>query len=97
MKYRKKPVIIDAFQYDGDLIDKNGNYYVPDWAVEANENGILYFDSFNGSAPFELFIKTLEGPLHVSVNSYVIRGVHGELYACDPDIFKETYEEVKQC
>ncbi|CAM4225883.1 hypothetical protein HMPREF1097_04277 [Enterocloster bolteae 90B8] len=30
-KYRKKPVVIDAFQYDGDLIESDGKYYVPDW------------------------------------------------------------------
>lgn len=37
MKYRKKPVVIEAFQYDGDLKDKNDNWYVPKWASEAFE------------------------------------------------------------
>lgn len=32
MKYKKKPVVIEAFQYDGDLIGSNGQYYVPEWA-----------------------------------------------------------------
>lgn len=36
-KYRKKPVVIEAFQYDGDLKDCDGNWYVPNWAVEAYE------------------------------------------------------------
>ena len=40
MKYRKKPVVIEAFQYDGDLKDKNGNWYVPKWASEAFEKGV---------------------------------------------------------
>ena len=32
MKYRKKPVVIEAFQYDGDLIGSDGKFYVPIWA-----------------------------------------------------------------
>lgn len=43
MKYRKKPVVIEAFKYDGDLMDKYGNYYVPQWAVEAYKNGTLFY------------------------------------------------------
>ena len=35
-KYRKKPVDIEAFQYDGDFMNKNGIYYIPEWAVNAN-------------------------------------------------------------
>lgn len=61
MKYRKLPVEIEAFQYDGDLMGSNGCYYVPDWAVKAYEDGILYYDVFEGSPPCELFIKTLVG------------------------------------
>jgi hypothetical protein len=38
-KYRKKPVVIEAFQYDGDLMDRFGKYYVPDWAFDAIQNG----------------------------------------------------------
>lgn len=33
-KYRKKPMVIEVFQYDGDLKDCDGNWYVPNWAVE---------------------------------------------------------------
>ena len=40
MKYRKKPVVIEAFKYDGDLKGADGKYYVPDWAIIAFENGI---------------------------------------------------------
>ena len=44
-KYRKKPVVIEAFQYDGDLKDCDGNWYVPNWAVEAYEKGIMHYAS----------------------------------------------------
>lgn len=42
----------------------------------------------------ELFIRTLEGTMHVPVGSYVIQGVRGEIYCCKEDIFLETYEPV---
>lgn len=94
-KYRKKPVVIEAFQYDGDLKDRNGNWYVPDWAVEAYEKGVMYYGPLNRDIPpCELFIRTLEGIHHVSVGDYVIQGVNGELYPCKPDIFEKTYESI---
>lgn len=46
-KYRRKPKEIEAFQYDGDFMNSSGEYYVPEWAVEALENGILYYGSQN--------------------------------------------------
>ncbi len=93
MKYRKKPIVIEAFKYDGDLMDKDGNYYVPQWAVEAFEKKFLFY-GIDGDRD-ELHIMTLEGIHHVSVGDYVIRGVAGELYPCKPDIFELTYEEVE--
>ena len=97
MKYRKKPVVIDAFQYEGDLKGSDGNYYVPDWAVVAFEDGVMYYDNFvPGEPPCELFINTLEGIHHVSINDYVIRGVKSELYPCKPDVFEQTYEKVEE-
>lgn len=86
MKYKKKPVVVEAFQYDGDLKGADGKYYVPDWAAEAYEKGIMYYDLT------ELFINTLEGTHHVSVGDYIIQGVKGELYPCKPDIFVKTYD-----
>jgi len=40
------------------------------------------------------YVRTLEGPLHVSENDWIIKGVKGEFYPCKPDIFASTYEEV---
>lgn len=96
MKYRKKPVVIEAFQYDGDLKGSNGQYYIPEWAVKAFEKGVMFYKSPLSPlhSPYELFIKTLEGEMHVSVGDYVIQGVNGELYPCKPEIFKQTYEGV---
>lgn len=92
MKYRKRPVTIEAFQWDGDLKDSNGNYYVPDWAVEAFESGTMYYKSILANMPPELIIHTLEGDHITNIGDYIIRGIQGELYPCKPDIFAETYE-----
>ncbi len=93
-KYRKKPVVIEAFQYDGDLIGSDGNYYIPEWAVDAFKEGVMFYE--DTGEPMQLFIKTLEGKMLVSVNDFVIQGVNGELYPCKPDIFGKTYEVVSE-
>ena len=69
MKFTKKPITIEAFQFDGDFMNSNGDYYVPEWAVDAYKQGILYFEG-----P-DLFIRTLEGIHAVSYDDYVIKGV----------------------
>ena len=88
MKYRKKPIIIEAFQYDGDLMNEHGEYYVPQWAINAFKEGTLFYN------PYELYIKTLEGDMLCGVGDYIIQGVNGELYPCKEDIFNKTYERV---
>lgn len=96
MKYRKKPVVIEAFQYDGDLIFQDGIPYVPEWAMEAYNDGTMYFAALSvGEPPCELFIQTLEGSMHASVGDYIIKGVSGEIYPCKPDIFEKTYDKVE--
>ena len=88
-KYRKLPVEIEAFKYDGDLINSTGEYHAPDWARKAHEGGIIFFKDAG-----DMFIKTLEGEHLASVGDYIIRGIKDELYPCKPDIFEATYEEV---
>ena len=87
MKYRKKPVVIEAFKYDGDMICNDGTPYAPEWAMTALEQGTLFYRDAG-----ELYINTLEGEHHVSIGDYIIQGVMGELYPCKPDIFELTYE-----
>ena len=93
MKAIKKPVVIDCFKYDGDLIGSEGFIYAPAWFAKAFYKGIAYYKETEKS-PSELFVKTLEGDHHISVGDYVIRGVKGEIYACKPDIFEMTYDVV---
>ena len=85
MKYIKRPVVIEAFQYDGNLITEN----IPDWANKAYEDGILYY----AEDSTELYIKTLEGDMYCPIGNFIIQGVNGELYSCSPDVFAKTYKE----
>lgn len=91
MRAKKRPVIIECFKWDGDFKFQDGIYYIPTWAVIAQKEGILFFKDQG-----ELFIKTLEGDMHVTVGDYVIQGVNGEIYPCKPDIFHKTYEIVDE-
>lgn len=86
MKYRKKPVEIEAFKFGCDEY--------PDWFNEAVANDIVEYESiatYFGTI-FTLTIKTLEGNMTAHYGDYVIKGIHGELYPCKPKIFEETYE-----
>ena len=91
-KYVKKPIIIEAFKYEGDL-SANGENCIPSWAIEAYENGTLYYKETYDS-PSELFVKTLEGDMLCEVGCYIIQGVEGEIYPCRSDIFDKTYVKV---
>lgn len=88
-KYRKKPVIIDAIQWDGEpnlWQNKDRNKLL----IECYEEGSMVIPT-DGT----LIIKTLEGSHIASVSDYIIKGVKGEFYPCKPDIFEMTYEPVE--
>lgn len=79
-KYRKKPVVIEAVQYDdfhtGELNDFCGSNI---------------FEPVGGSP----FIRTLEGDMTISKGDWVIKGVKGEFYPIKSEIFFKTYEKVE--
>ena len=86
MKYRKKPVVIEAWLWDETrtTFDKigcknmysSGHYDAPD---------LMY----------SIGIETLEGTMRVNKGDYIIKGVKGEFYPCKPDIFLMTYDKIK--
>jgi len=87
MKYRKKPVEVEAEQYH------YGKLPYPEGVV---------FRCYQSGCPLDdgkLFIShihTAEGPLHVSNADWIITGVKGERYPCKPDIFEATYEALEE-
>lgn len=78
MKFRKKPVVIDAIEWDGNV--RAVLEFVDDTGI-----------GFDGD---QVMIVTLEGTMTASLGDWIIRGVQGELYPCKPDIFARTYEPV---
>lgn len=96
-KYRRKSKEIEAFQYDGDFMDSNGECYVPEWAVEALKNGILYYDSQNeNEPPSTLFLSHPHGfVLNIKVGYYIIRQPDGVISACTESYLNEQYEIIE--
>jgi hypothetical protein len=79
LKYRKKPVVVEAMFFSG----------TEDSSVIA-----AWCGGSNVKSPCEVQIKTLEGEMTALLGDYIIKGIKGEFYPCKPDIFKETYELV---
>ena len=93
MKYRKKPVVIEAIQLKVDNFDAVCDFmgqtpvpkHNPDFGID--EHG-------NTNEPYlGVYIETLEGKMLASYGDYIIKGVNGEFYPCKPDIFEKTYDK----
>ena len=84
MRYRKKPVVIDAEQWFAN------SRKVIDGVCTKADTGIMLFIGGSGQP----HIHTLEGIYEVSEGDWIITGVKGEKYPCKPDIFEQTYEPV---
>ena len=92
MRYRKKPVVIEALQWTGEnlheVISFTGkhprfNEWFEDWKDYANRV----------KADGDVFkILTLEGTMSANPGDWIIKGIKGEFYPCKPDIFAATYE-----
>jgi hypothetical protein len=84
--FRKKPVVIQAFQLGDDI---------PDWFMDkVTTNDVVLHLERGIPTSGHAEIKTLEGVMRADVGDFVIQGVKGEIYPCKPDIFQATYEEV---
>ncbi len=89
MKYRKKPVTVEAVVWTGKNLEE----------LKQFAGGFLEYEVLDDmcedvKSPItaKLKIKTLEGVHHASIGDYIIKGVNGEFYPCKPDIFRKTYE-----
>ncbi len=81
MKFKKKPIIIDAIQWKGNNVNE----------VAMLGGATEYEECFTEDY---LIIHTLEGEMKANKGDWVIKGVNGELYPCKDDIFQKTYEKV---
>lgn len=83
-KFRKKPIVIEAVQWDGSAHTANtfvGESFGEDWWYESKESS-------------RIVIPTLEGSHIGDIGDWIIKGIKGEFYPCKPDIFEATYEAV---
>lgn len=93
MKYKKKPVIIEAMQWNGNT----NRQEVFDFVGHELPTELFSDSAYEaGIAPplFCLTIETMEGAMKANPNDWIIKGVNGEFYPCKPDIFEKTYEPV---
>ena len=96
MKYRKKPIVIEAMQWTGknhrpmfDFLKGTKDEYMS----PSGKNFRIDHSRIEGG----LIIKTLEGEFGASIGDFIIKGVNGEYYPCKPDIFEKTYETLDFC
>lgn len=95
-KYRKKPVVVEAMQWDGsnysthEIITFMGQKINNDFITQEK-----FYDYCNIAMRDGIKIETLEGTMTASVGDFIIKGVSGEFYPCKPDIFEKTYEKVE--
>lgn len=89
MKFRKKPVVIEAVRARDLIVNAQSDWSaLPEWIRVAYEKGGFVFTSKDISIP------TLEGSMIASPDDWVIQGIKGEIYPCKPDIFEATYDRV---
>ena len=93
MKFRKKPVVIEAVQF----VDMESYLAIVNWwkswkteTLDATEK----FE-FRGGPKSIMLVSTLEGWMSASVGDWIIRGIKDEVYPCKPDIFADIYEPVQ--
>lgn len=88
MKYRKKPVVVEAIQWNGKNFMEILDF------VGSRLEFTLYGGTDREPNVEDMSILTLEGRMEVSVGDYIIKGVQGEFYPCKSYIFEQTYEMV---
>lgn len=93
MKYRKKPVVIEAVQWTGDNHREMWDFLTGKTDQYMDSTGDHFYIN-HSKVEGGLIIKTLEGEHVASIGDYIIKGVQGEFYPCKPDIFDKTYDEV---
>lgn len=92
MKYRKKPVVIEALQLRWDNWSEMCDFVGVGKLTEGKPEGAMDKDN----SKLRLQIPTLEGLMTAEQNDWIIKGIKGEIYPCKPDIFEATYEKVEE-
>lgn len=89
MKYRKRPVTVEAVQFNG----LDDYLKIVAWMKECGDTHAVAGE-VKYSTPIML-VQTLEGTMAANPGDWIIRGVKNEFYPCKPDVFAATYEPVE--
>lgn len=87
MKARKKPVVVEAWEFTEKALDSNDSW------VRLYRNEIHLTSQYAGEVLY-IEIDTLEGTMRADLGDFIIKGVQGEFNPCKPEIFKKTYEVI---
>lgn len=82
LKVRKKPIVVESIQWNGDNFDE-----LEKWCPY----GLSLF-----SKNMQLYVRTLEGELTANIGDYILKGVDGELYPVNKEIFEKTYDVLEK-
>ena len=94
VKFRKKPVVIEAMQFDG---SRTSIEAICRWSNVAPLDDAWVDYTYQGADDvLDPMCHTLEGPLNITPGDWIIRGIAGEFYPCRSDIFDATYEPVQE-
>lgn len=95
-KFRKRPVVIDAIQWDGtNWADVAAFLGIEEGVTAETETRQLgYRTPGPGDEPDAVIIPTLEGDMRADAGWWIIRGLANEYYPCRPDVFASSYEPV---
>lgn len=90
MKYRKKPVVIEAITFD-EFVEYGKQH------TDNIVDGMPWSFEYNGwpvthETDTCYLIPTMEGTHNFTRDDMLITGVKGEIYPCKKDIFEQTYE-----
>jgi hypothetical protein len=86
-QFKKRPVVVEAARWDGTAA---GATPIIDWVL--SNGGTARFDDYSNVYMTYLKIDTMEGTMIARTGWWIIKGVKGEFYPCEPDIFEQTYE-----
>ena len=88
MKFKKKPIVIEAVQWTGENLSE----IIAFAGLHPSAQKMAWSDYADLVQREGLKIFTLEGPHMASVGDWIIKGIKGEFYPCKPDIFEATYD-----
>lgn len=95
MKYRKRPIVIEAYKWMQISPYIEGQKRDVDYYRTPSGNGQTECKHCKNLMHVHGWIDTLEGGHIVCPGDWVITGIKGEVYPCKPDIFEATYEAVE--